>query len=169
MIALGQIISSQGNKGELKLRFFGPGEKDLSKGVNIYIEEGGNLVARQVEALRKTKKGFILKISGLDTLEEAKRLRGKKILVDEENLPHLEEGEFYEYQLIGASVRTTENVEVGKVAGFWEFQGKTLMVLTQGEKEVLIPFEEAICSSVDVVKKIIIIEPPEGLLNLNEV
>jgi 16S rRNA processing protein RimM len=44
-----------------------------------------------------------------------------------------------------------------------------LLVVEKGDRQILIPFTESICIEVDLEKKEIVIDPPDGLLNLNEI
>lgn len=169
MIVLGKITSLQGNKGELRLKPYEGAKVLLAPGEYIYIEKENKLLPFQIESLKKIKNEFIIKLTGINSREEGLFSLGKELLFPEEKLPALDEGEFYEYQLIGASVKTCDQEEVGQVTGFWEIKGKTLMVVEKNNKEILIPFEEAICVSIDVKKRLIIIDPPEGLLDLNEI
>lgn len=169
MIVLGKITNLQGNKGELRLKPYAGAKSLLAPGENIYIEKEKRLFRFQVESVKKIKNEFVVKLGGINSAEEGLFLLGKEVLFPEEKLPSLAEGEFYEYQLIGASVMTCDQEEVGRVAGFWEMRGKTLMVVEKDKKEILIPFEEAICISIDIKKRLIIIDPPEGLLDLNEI
>lgn len=169
MIVLGKIINLEGKKGELRFRPYEGAEALLAPGNEIYLEKEKNLIPYRLESLKKRGREYIIKLAGLDSTEEILFCLGQEVLFPEENLPRLAEGEFYEFELIGAAVRTRDQVEVGEVTGFWEVNGKTLMVVEKDRKEILIPFEEAICLSIDVANKLIIIDPPEGLLDLNEI
>ncbi len=169
MIVLGKIINLQGKKGELRLKPYKGGEALIAPGKYIYIKKGDSLLPFQIDSSKRIKKDFIVKLAGINSKEEGLFSLGQEVLFPEEKLPPLADGEFYEYQLIGAIVRTPDQREVGQVTSFWEIRGKTLMIVEKNKKEILIPFEEAICLSVDVKNKLIIIDPPEGLLDLNEI
>lgn len=169
MIVLGKIINLEGNKGELRLKPYEGSKTILCSGEYIYIRKENKLFPFQIESLKKRKSEFIVKLAGINSDEDGLFSLGQEVLFPEEKLPPLGEGEFYEYQLIGASVRTTSQEEVGQVAGFWEISEKMIMVVEKDKKQILIPFEEAICVSIDVKKRLIIIDPPEGLLDLNEI
>ncbi|MCX7974231.1 MAG: ribosome maturation factor RimM [Candidatus Aminicenantes bacterium] len=169
MIVLGQIVNLQGKKGELRFKPLEGGERLLSPGTEIYLKKEDKILPFQIESIIKFKKQIIIKLKGIDSTEDALFTLGQEVLFPEEKLPPLGEGEFYEYQLIGASVKTRDNQEVGQVIGFWEVGMKRLMVVVKDKKEILVPFEEAICLSIDPEKKLIIIDPPDGLLNLNEI
>lgn len=169
MIVLGKIINLQGKKGELRFRPYEGTEALLAPGKEIYLKKEKNLIPYRLESFKKKGREYIIKLAGVNSTEEILFCLGQEVLFPEENLPRLAEGEFYEFELIGAIVRTRDQIEVGQVAGFFEASGKTLMVVEKDRKEILIPFEAAICLSIDAVNKLIIIDPPEGLLDLNEI
>ena len=62
-----------------------------------------------------------------------------------------------------------DGTEVGEVAGILEAGGPVLLVVRRGDREVYVPFTEGICVKVDPEAKAIVIDPPEGLLELNEI
>ncbi len=169
MIAVGKIIRFQGNKGELRFKFYPGGEKLLAPGERIYVGPEERAVPYRVESIRRQKGFFVVKLEKIDSLEAALELSGQEMAIEEEKLPELCEGEYYEHQIKGCSVLTKEDEEVGRVVGFWEIRGKTLMVVDNQGKEILIPFEAAICYEVDLNQRIVRIDPPEGLLDLNEI
>ncbi|MGQ9471576.1 MAG: ribosome maturation factor RimM [Candidatus Aminicenantales bacterium] len=169
MIAVGKIIRFQGKKGEVRLKFYPGGEKLLVPGERIYVGPENRALPYRVESMRRQRDFFVVKLEKIDSLEAALSLRSQEIFVEEERLPELRNGEYYEHQIKGFPVRTKENKEVGRVVGFWEVKGKTLMVVNNRGREILVPFEAAICYEVDLKQRIIRIDPPEGLLDLNEI
>jgi len=98
-------------------------------------------------------------------------LAGSDILVPEENLRPLEAGRFYYSELIGCAVWTKGQEKIGAVRDVWPIGESVLLVVESARegKEILIPFNEAICPEVDRARKVIIIDPPDGLLDLNEI
>jgi 16S rRNA processing protein RimM len=84
-------------------------------------------------------------------------------------LQSLEKDNFYSFQIIGCSVVTQRGKQIGSVSDLVWVKDNNLLVVTQGKKEILIPFTHSVCLEVDLKKKIIRIDPPEGLLELNEI
>jgi 16S rRNA processing protein RimM len=87
----------------------------------------------------------------------------------EESLQPLEAGKYYLFQLIDCSVATVNRNLVGKVKDILFIKDNDLLVVEKGERRMLIPFTESICIGVDLGKKEILIDPPPGLLDLNEI
>jgi len=135
----------------------------------IFLQRKGGWEEFQVESIRPYKENFILKLKGLDSLEQAREIVGKEILIPEDELQPLEEGSYYHFQIIGCSVVSKSGEEIGLVEDLWRIPGNDLLVVRCGKRDILIPFTQTICIRVDLNKREIIIDPPEGLLDLNEI
>jgi 16S rRNA processing protein RimM len=109
----------------------------------------------------------VLKFHGYDSIESVENLIGGVLVVSQSARMALEEGEFYEYDVVGSRVVTTGGNEVGTVDGIMRTGGTdVLIVRTRDGQERLIPFADSICTDVDLVARIITVDPPEGLLEL---
>jgi 16S rRNA processing protein RimM len=108
----------------------------------------------------------ILKFEGYDTPEAASELAGTELAVPEAEAVELEEGEFYDWQLVGCRVETVEGAAVGSVTEVHHYGGDApvLAIRDEGGREHLVPFAESICVEVDVDAKLIRVDAPEGLL-----
>jgi 16S rRNA processing protein RimM len=76
---------------------------------------------------------------------------------------------YYLHELVGCMVETVGGDRLGEVARVDGGAGSSQLVVGRGTEEVLIPLAEPICIDVNVVAKRIVVAPPEGLLELNEV
>lgn len=107
----------------------------------------------------------VLKIEGVDSVEEAEGLRNADICIDESEAVQLDDDEYYDWQLEGCEIVGGDNRTIGRVREVMRTGGTEILVV-DGEKEYLIPFAASICVEVDIEKKTIRIDPPEGLLDL---
>jgi 16S rRNA processing protein RimM len=89
--------------------------------------------------------------------------------VHEENLHPLDKGKYYLFQLSGCAVVTKGGDSVGSVKDILFIQGNDLLVVEREGREVFVPFTEPICIEIDLNGKKIVIDPPDGLLDLNEI
>ena len=94
---------------------------------------------------------------------------GQECMLPEEDLSHLEEDKYYLFQLVGSSVFTESSEKVGIVRDVLFIKDNDLLVIEREGKEILIPFTVAICTLINLEKKKIVLKPPEGLLDLNEI
>jgi 16S rRNA processing protein RimM len=91
------------------------------------------------------------------------------LLVPEETHFPSQKNQYYAFQLVGSSVITTEGRTIGKVEDIMPVKGNDLLVVGKGKDEILIPFAWDICREIMPEKKKIIIDPPEGLLEIDEI
>lgn len=109
----------------------------------------------------------ILKFKNYDSIESANTLVGFKVGVPESERVELAAGEFYEWQLSGCSVENTQGQTIGTVREVMRTGGVELLVVDDGaQHEYLIPMAGDIVLNVDIPGKKIVIDPPEGLLEL---
>ncbi len=107
----------------------------------------------------------VLKFAGFDTIEKAETLRDCEVCVAESDAVELAEDEVYEWKLIGCAVETVAGKQLGTVSEILRTGATDVLVVAGAEKEYLIPFAEAICVEVDVDRKLIRVDPPDGLLD----
>jgi len=110
------------------------------------------------------KERIVLKFARVDSIEEAELLRNAEICIDEAQAVELEDGEFFDWQLEGCEVVTLTGEAVGRVRELLRTGGTEVLIIGGDGREVLVPFAESICVDVDIEKKRIVIDPPEGLL-----
>lgn len=100
----------------------------------------------------------------------AKALAGADVLVPEEDLKPLADDTYYHHQLLGCMVVTAGGLEVGPVADILSAGASDLLVIKPaGRGEILIPCSREICLEVNLRSRVIVIDPPDGLLDLNEI
>ena len=90
-------------------------------------------------------------------------------MLPEEDLCLLKGDDFYLFQIVGCSVVTDMGEKVGRVKDVIFVKDNDLLVIEKDNREVLIPFVRTICSEVNIKKREIVISPPEGLLEWNEI
>ncbi len=124
--------------------------------------------ARKMLALERhwLQKGrVVLKFAGYDTPEAAQGLVGWELTVPESEAVELEEGEYYDWQLVGCRVETVDNRNVGTVREVLHAGAAPVLVIRdERDRENLVPLAESICVEVDTEAKLIRVDAPEGLL-----
>jgi 16S rRNA processing protein RimM len=110
---------------------------------------------------------LLLAIEGVDSREQAEELRDTQLLVPVADLPALEDPDvFYDHQLVGLAARLTDGARLGEVAAV-RHEGTELPVVRRPDgDEVLVPFVAAIVPTVDLAGGFLVVDPPEGLLEL---
>ncbi|MDQ1729149.1 MAG: rRNA processing protein RimM [Pyrinomonadaceae bacterium] len=110
---------------------------------------------------------MVLKFAGYDDIETAKALIGYHFGLPEADRVDLSEGEFYDWELEGCEVAEQQGETLGRVREVMRTGGVALLVVdSESRPDLLIPLAEAIVVSVDIPNQKILIDPPEGLLDL---
>lgn len=111
---------------------------------------------------------IVLKFVDYDTIEASQELVGCEFCVPELDRVVLEEDEYYDFELEGCVVSKVSGETVGTVSSILKTGGTEILVIkTSDEKDVLVPLAESIVVKIDTAGKTIVIDPPEGLLELS--
>lgn len=159
-IAVGRVVSPQGVWGEIKVEVTTDFPDRFSAGAEVYIE--GRAVT--IESSRWHKGRVILKLATIESVEDAEGLRGKFLEVPQSHLRPLPEGQYYQFQLLGLEVWTTEGKLLGRIAHILPTGSNDVYVVPSRHGELLIPAIEDVVKSVDLEMGRIVIELIEGLL-----
>lgn len=108
---------------------------------------------------------IIFKFAGYDSIEEAKDLAGLQLAIPASERIELPEDHFYEWELAGCRVETLDGKVIGQVHEVMHTGGVEILVVV-GVREFLIPMAHDICVEVDIERKVVRVDPPEGLLDL---
>jgi len=166
LVAIARIVKPRGLRGESVadvLTDF-PERFDGLERVTAVMPKGERLDLK-IEDSWFQKNRIVIKFEGYDSVEAAETLRNADICIAESEAVELETDEFFDWELTGCRVETINGEKVGTVREVMRTGGTEILVVAGDEKEFLIPFAETICVEVDVDKKVIKIDPPEGLLD----
>lgn len=162
---IGQIVNTSGLKGILKIKPFTDDIKKFSNLKTIYIKTKSGLTEFKIEQVRYVKNMVMLKLAGIDTVEEAEKYRNLyiKILRDQEE--ELEEGSYYVVDILGCKVNTDINQELGTVVDIFQTGSNDVYVVKDEQgKQILLPAIKQVIKNVDIKNKIITVHLLEGLV-----
>jgi 16S rRNA processing protein RimM len=91
---------------------------------------------------------------------------GYEFCVPDSHRVELDEDEYYDFELEGCDVSRLNGETVGKVQSVLKTGGVPILVVASDSSESMIPFAESIVVSIDLEAKKVVIDPPEGLLEL---
>ena len=110
---------------------------------------------------------LLLAFAGYDSREEIEALRDTLLEVPVADLPALQDPDtYYDHQLVGLAVRLVDGTPLGEVAAVRHEGAELLVVRRTGGGELLVPFVRAMVPTVDVDGGVVVVDPPEGLLDL---
>jgi len=102
----------------------------------------------------------------IENVQDAEALVGLEVGVPEDELASLEEGEYYYHQLVGLQVVDERGTFLGRVVGVMETKGHDLYAVDTGTgREFFLPAVDEIIRTIDVSRGIMVVDPPEGLMN----
>lgn len=128
---------------------------------------GGEPEALRIASARFHRGRPVVGFEGIDSIDRAEPLAGIELRVPVASLEALPAGMFYHHDLAGCRVDTRSGEIVGQVERVEGEAGAARLAVATREGEVLVPLAADICVTIDVGRKLIVIEPPEGLLELN--
>ncbi|MBU3182426.1 ribosome maturation factor RimM [Clostridium psychrophilum] len=153
-MSVGQIGKTHGIKGEVKVFSLTDSLERFKTIKDVYID--GEI--RKVEGCKLQTDKVILKIVGIDSIEQAETYRNKYLMIKREDAIKLSEGSYYVADIIGCSVFEEGGEELGKVFDVLNTPGNDVYWV-KGKKEVLIPVLKDIIVSIDIDEHKIVIKP----------
>lgn len=172
-VVVGRVGRPHGVRGQVFVRSltdrpegaFGPGTALLPADAGgSRPDPGGRPLA--VAASRPYRDGFLLRFEGIGDRDQADGLRGRYLLRPFSETEPLEEGEVFHHQLVGLAVVTPDGRSVGRVREVYDLRPAVLLEVAGGEEEHLIPFTGEFLVALSLEEGTLVIDPPEGLLDL---
>lgn len=163
---MGEIVTTHGIRGWLKLKPYNPETAGLSRTKTVVLQKGEVIAHHSLEASRVHQGQVLVKLEGIDRIDEAERWVGSTLAVADKALRPLEPGEYYYYQVLGLDVYDTQGQWLGVLTRIWSKKGGDLYVVQGKAKEYLIPAVREMIEKIDLPGGKIIVNPPPGLLDL---
>jgi 16S rRNA processing protein RimM len=168
MALVGRVARAHGIRGQVIVNVDTDfPETRFQPGAELFVERGGAAEALRLTSVRFQNGRPVIGIAGIDTMSDAEALAGLELRVPRDWLASLPAGTFYRHDLIGCRVVTSAGEDVGVVAEVEGELGTSRLVVHGHGREALIPLAAAICVAIDVGGKRIVVDPPDGLLELN--
>ena len=169
-ILVGVIARTHGIKGEVAVNPETDFPEDRFRaGAQLMTRrKDGSAATLEVATMRMHQGRPLILFKGIQSMNDAELLAGMELRIAEDDLGEalLEDGEYYQRDLIGCAVVTEGGEEIGQVTAVEGESGAMRLVVRSRRNEVLIPLADEICT-VDIEAKRITVRPPEGLLELN--
>ncbi len=163
---VGTILKPKGLKGELHLYVDFDGLENI-KFSTIFVEITGKLVPYFVSSIKYLQKNAAyLVLEDVDTIEKASPLVKKHIYLPNKLKPKKKKSEFTLMDLAGFTAIDEDEGELGVITDVHEYPKQFIATVNYKGCEVLFPLNEDIIKSIDVVKGIVLVDLPEGLLDV---
>ena len=163
---IGSVLKTKGLKGEMQLYIDFDG-LDAIKFNALFIEIGGKLAPYFIASIKYNQKNSAyLYLEDVDTVEKASLLVKKDIYLPNKLKPKKKKEEFTLKDLIDFTVVDENEGELGVITAIHEYPQQLIAAVTYKGCEVLFPLNEEIIKGIDVVKEIVLVDLPEGLLEI---
>jgi 16S rRNA processing protein RimM len=135
---------------------------DFKKKPNVlFITQSGSQAPYFIEEFKPFNNGFLVKLETINDINSANLLKNKEVLTEDKFLAKEKEFEFLNFTLIDEL-----KGEVGLITGLEGNAANPLLIVSKGEKEILLPFSEELVMKIVKTKKQLFYKAPEGLIDL---
>ena len=167
LVVIARAVKPRGLKGEIVaelLTDFPERFEDIEE--LVLVSPRGERKPGQLESYWFQNDRVILKLAGYDDVEAAKELVGFEFAVPEQDRVPLPANHYYDWELEGCNVKVGDT-SIGKVQSVIKTGGTEILAIAdENGKERLIPLVDSIVVEIDPAGKTIVVDPPEGLLDL---
>jgi 16S rRNA processing protein RimM len=169
-IVIAHLVRPQGRRGEVLADILTDFPARFSDRRELMLLDAGGVPLRAIslEGHWLHKGRVVLKFSGCDSISDAEALRGLDVAISREQRAPLDADSAYISDLIGCCVVLPDGAEAGKIVAVDRETDTPLLVLeTSSGDEVLVPFAKAYLRQINLETKRIVMDLPEGLLDIN--
>jgi len=161
---IGKIVGVHGMKGYLKIYSFAESTGLFDPGKQLTLKRPDGEMETVTVVDTQPYKNF-LRVAFADVTDRsaAEALIGAGLYINRSELSEPEDGRWYWCDLIGLAVYQTDGAYLGQVENLFETGSNDVFVVKNGETEILIPVIESVVRNVDLEKKKITVDLPEGL------
>jgi 16S rRNA processing protein RimM len=167
-VSLGRVVKTQGRRGEVAVEVHSDIPERFQPGLRVFaLAEDDSRRELKVEDAWPHKDFVVLKFVGVDSISDAEALTGNELQVPKSERATLDSGATFVSDLVGCTL-TDRDREVGVVRDVRFGAGEApLLVVGEGKSELEIPFAQAFLVQLDLGRKRIAMNLPEGLLDVN--
>ena len=166
LIAVGEVLGPHGVRGDVRVRPLTDRPRERFDALEFCFlwepaenrKEACRIVSRRFEAT-----SVLLRLDGVDSPEAARALAGRLLAVERDHALPPRPGEFYPWQLEGASVETPDGRSLGRFLRVMDSPAQPLWVIEREGREWLLPAVPEFVVEVSVAERRIVATPPEGL------
>jgi 16S rRNA processing protein RimM len=163
-LPIGRVVKPHGVAGKMKVKYFGQDLGQFSSYREVQIEDlNGRVRTYEVMEAAPHPPRIILRLRGIERIEDVLPLLGKDIAVRRDALPELEEGEYFWFEILGMVVKTDAGREIGTVKEILPTAAHDVYVVEGRKREIYLPATEEVIGSIDRGKGVMKVIWMEGL------
>jgi 16S rRNA processing protein RimM len=147
-LIVARVVSPQGNRGEVKAELITDFPDRFESTTAVYV--GSDHRRFELEGYRVLERVVVLKLRGVESIDQAEQLRGELIEIPQEDAVTLPSGHYFWHQIIGLRVVTAEGEELGSLDDILETGSNDVYVVHGPRGESLIPAIKEVVKSIDL-------------------
>lgn len=160
MIQLGRVARPHGVRGAVAVTLDNPESETLFGVEYVYLGDESARSRYEVLQVRQGRKGqLLLSLQGITTPEAVEPLRGLGVLIEEAQLPELEEGEYWFRDLLGLAAFDEGGGALGEVSEVVDTADVPVLIVRSGKVERYVPFVEPYLVKIDLDQKRVVVAP----------
>lgn len=162
---IGQIVNHFGIKGMVKVNPFTDDISKFEELKTILLEQNKKLIEVQIEEVKYSKNQVLLKLKGINTVEDAEKYRGCYLKIARKDAKKLPKDTYFIADLIGTTVYTEEGVLLGKVQDIYNSGASDIYVVKDDNgKQILLPAINEVIKDIDIEQEKITVHLIKGLI-----
>ncbi len=164
---MGKVVATHGIRGQLRIAVYS-GIFDTILSLDSLTLKGpdGKMESFAVAGSVIHGRKLLIALREYDTINQVQHLVGREVYAGRDQLPELDEGEYYWCDLLGLKVVTEQGELLGTITDIIATGSNDVYVVKNDAREYLIPALEEVVLDVDLGEEKMVIRPPDGLLDL---
>ncbi len=169
IVYIGKILRPFGLNGGVVVQAFAEDPRNLKPDISVVLETGNNKEYKRltIESVQQYKNIYRVTFREVINRTQAEQILAKHFGIEKKSLETLPENEYYNFELIGCIVRSGSGEELGQVDDVMSNPGNDLLKVVRHNKSYYVPMVKEFVLSIDCDKREIVIDPIEGLFDLD--
>ena len=163
-LIIGKILKPFGVRGELKVEILTDFPERFASLRQVFVGDGAKSFSVASAHLHNHTTALV-KLQGIDTPEDAAKLREQFLYVAVDDAVKLPPGQVYLYQIIGLQVKTIDGQVLGKIAEVLDTRANDVYIVRDGTREILLPAIPDVVKAIDLESGEMLVELLDGLIS----
>lgn len=164
-VYIGRIVKAHGLKGMVLIETYAENSRHVKPEIRILVENGDDVLQLTVNEVRTQSGKISVAFKEINDRESAEALVNSQVLIFSEQLDDLPDNEFYVFELVGCTVKTSDGKEQGIVKDILDSPGNDLLQVEKNNKMYLVPVVKAVIRKIDIENSEIVLNDIDGLFD----
>jgi 16S rRNA processing protein RimM len=162
-LAIGYVRRAHGVRGMLQIEPLTDNPDRFRTLDTVRIESDAGISLMAIETCSEFGGGWLIKLKGVDTRDDAEKLRGAYLTISSDDLPDPGENSFYEFDLVGLKVYTLRGERLGTLIDVRRYPANDIYIVESDRGKLMLPATVEVIKKVDIKNSRMEVELLEGL------